>query len=259
MPRRRRPGASCDTVAACWAMITGCLGHVGMIAVPTRIVLVAVTAAAKAVSGSAFVAPPMVVQATGTPQDSARWICATNSRAFAAGDLSILFGDGARDALGLYAWSEADREALYALYAPRFLIDEATGDDKIGALQLDADGKPWVNIFRPTVYRRITHTYFGGRWLAQFVYAVWFPARGARAAVDLLAGQFDGLIWRVTVGTDGAPLVYDSIHPCGCYHLFFPTAAVRAKPRPAREADADLELRELCAAHLDDRYPPASP
>ena len=56
--------------------------------------------------------------------------------------------------------------------------------------------------------------------------------------MDLLAGQFDGLIWRVTVGTDGAPLVYDSIHPCGCYHLFFPTEAVRAKLRPAREADA---------------------
>ncbi len=36
------------------------------------------------------------------------------------------------------------------------------------------------------------------------------------------------------------------------------TASLGYRP-PAREADADLELRELCAAHLDDRYPPASP
>jgi hypothetical protein len=26
--------------------------------------------------------------------------------------------------------------------------------------------------------------------------------------------------------------VYDSIHPCGCYHLFFPTPAARPKPAP---------------------------
>ena len=79
-PRRTRPGASCDTVSACCAMITGWRGHVGTMAVPRRIELVAVAAAAKAVSESAFAAPPMVVHATGTPQSSARWIWATNSR-----------------------------------------------------------------------------------------------------------------------------------------------------------------------------------
>jgi hypothetical protein len=41
----------------------------------------------------------------------------------------------------------------------------------------------------------------------------------------------DGLVWRVTLDPDGTPLVYDSIHPCGCYHLFFPTAGVAARPR----------------------------
>jgi len=36
----------------------------------------------------------------------------------------------------------------------------------------------------------------------------------------------------VTLGDDGAPLVYDSIHPCGCYHMFFPTARVKPVPAP---------------------------
>jgi hypothetical protein len=66
----------------------------------------------------------------------------------------------------------------------------------------------------------------------QLVYTFWFPARPAEAALDLLAGRLDGLLWRVTLDENGAPLVYDSIHACGCYHLFFPTRAVVARPQP---------------------------
>ncbi len=153
-------------------------------------------------------------------------------RRFALGDLAGVFADGARNALGLYAWSDADREALFALYAPRILVDEASHDDRIGALEYDAEARLWVNTFRPVVYRRLSHTFMGGRWLPQFVYSIWFPARTAESGVDLLAGRFDGLIWRVTVGPDGNPLAYDTIHQCGCYHLFFPTEAVRARAQP---------------------------
>jgi hypothetical protein len=46
-------------------------------------------------------------------------------------------------------------------------------------------------------------------------------------------GVFDGLLWRVTLAEDGSPLVYDTIHPCGCYHLFFPGERLRARARPA--------------------------
>ena len=40
------------------------------------------------------------------------------------------------------------------------------------------------------------------------------------------------MVFRVTIGADGAPLVYDTMHPCGCYHMFFPTARVQALPAP---------------------------
>ncbi|MEJ2175187.1 MAG: hypothetical protein P8Y76_09850 [bacterium] len=53
-----------------------------------------------------------------------------------------------------------------------------------------------------------------------------------RPGEDILAGKIDGLVWRVSLAADGAPLVYDSIHPCGCFHQFFPTARVAAKPAP---------------------------
>ena len=66
----------------------------------------------------------------------------------------------------------------------------------------------------------------------QLVYTIWFPERPARAAVDFLSGHLDGIIWRVTLAPDGEPLLYDSIHPCGCYHQFFPTPRARVRPAP---------------------------
>ena len=181
----------------------------------------------QAATERAFNSPLSVLPKTGKPV-----IYAPPLRRHAAGDLGVLFSDGARNALGQYEWSDADQEALFALFAPRILVDEASHDDRIGALEYDAETRLWVNIFRPVVYRRLSHTFMDGRWLAQFVYSFWFPARTAESGIDLLAGRFDGLMWRVTVGTDGHPLAYDSAHLCGCYHLFFPTEAVRARPQP---------------------------
>lgn len=174
---------------------------------------------------------------------------APRARPRAAGELKRLFGDGSRDALGLYRWDDAERDALFALYAPHFLVDEAGIDDKIGALEYDAGGRLRVDTSRPVVYRRLSHTYFGGRWLPQFVYTIWFRARSAQSGADLLAGKFDGLIWRVTVGADGEPLVYDSIHPCGCYHLFIPTAAVRARVQPVTLDETMFAPQSLPQVH----------
>ena len=69
--------------------------------------------------------------------------------------------------------------------------------------------------------------------LLQLNYVVWFPARSPAHALDVLAGKLDGLVWRVTLDSDGLPLLWDSIHPCGCYHLWFPG------PRVQRRASSD--------------------
>jgi hypothetical protein len=130
------------------------------------------------------------------------------------GEFATVFGEDSRNPLGLYEWKEDVLDALFALYAPRIWVDESGGDDRIGELEYDAESRLWVNIFRPVVYRRLGHTFT------------------AQSSFDMLAGQYDGLIWRVTVGTNGQPLVYDTIHPCGCYHLFFPTESLRARPQP---------------------------
>jgi hypothetical protein len=119
-------------------------------------------------------------------------------------------------------------------HAPVLEVDRAGDDDRIGALRWTDGAAPAVavDIDEPVAYVRTAYTHFAGRVRLQLVYTFWFPARPADSAVDLLAGRLDGLLWRVTLDEDGAPLVYDSIHACGCYHQFFPTAAVVARPQP---------------------------
>jgi hypothetical protein len=128
--------------------------------------------------------------------------------------------------LGLPEWTAAERDLVFIAFAPEIMIDEAGPDDRIGSLDHDHAGQLWVNFFRTVVYRRLTFVRLSGRWLPQLVYSVWFPARRQD-------GTFDRLSWRVTLGADGTPIVFDTMHDCDCDALFIPTAAVRMKtPAP---------------------------
>jgi hypothetical protein len=137
------------------------------------------------------------------------------------------------DALGLPRLDAAAAEALLARHAPLLEVDTADANDRIGRLAWgDGGARVVVDTSQPAAYARLTFTRFDGRFVPQLVYTFWFPARPPQASFDVLAGHLDGLIWRVTLDADLRPLVYDTIHPCGCYHLFFPTERVRARPRP---------------------------
>lgn len=127
----------------------------------------------------------------------------------------------------------ADLELLFALHAPVFEI-EITGDhDRFGALRWLRDSRvPGVDAADLVVYRNAAWTRYQGRALLQLVYTIWFPERPPESDGDIYAGALDGLTWRVTLAPDGEPLIYDSIHPCGCFHLFFPTPRARALPAP---------------------------
>jgi hypothetical protein len=137
-------------------------------------------------------------------------------------------------ALGLPAPSRRQFAEWLLRHAPALEIDTAGDDDRVGAMHWATAGEPVlaVDTGQPVAYVRAAYTHFAGRVRLQLVYTFWFPARPAEQAFDLLAGRLDGLVWRVTLDEDGAPLLYDSIHACGCYHLFFPTAAVTARPQP---------------------------
>ena len=126
-----------------------------------------------------------------------------------------------RDALGLPHPNAATRRALLDAHAPVWLVATASADDRPGAVHLDGVGNPRLDAV-PTVYEYLSYTRFEGAVLLQLNYTLWFPARPPAHRLDVLAGPLDGLVWRVTLDVDGQPLLWDSIHPCGCYHLWFP-------------------------------------
>lgn len=138
------------------------------------------------------------------------------------------------DALSVPVPSATEQAALLNRHAPVLEIDVADTFDHVGALKLDGEDRVTIDTAGPVAYTRIAYTLLGGVIYPQLVYTFWFSERphSPGSAFDLLAGKLDGVVWRVTVDSTGEALVYDSIHACGCYHLFFPTDKVAARALP---------------------------
>lgn len=140
-----------------------------------------------------------------------------------------------------------DLERLLAAFAPHWVFDVAGPFDLPGHPAWSLARIAVVDITRPTIFTRLSHTMIGNRILLQLNYAVWFQERPRNSAIDLLGGPLDGIIWRVTLDDDGRPLVYDTIHACGCYHLVFPVRAPKQqapvrKRQPLQERPAILSV-----------------
>ena len=136
-------------------------------------------------------------------------------------------------------------DALLVAYAPVYEIDTASRADRPGRPTRRADGAPDVDAGKPVVYTRLAWTRFDGALLPQLVYTVWFAERPPARVLDPLAGRLDGLVWRITLDRDGAPLLFDTIHPCGCYHQFVPTARLVAKPPEPGVEEGALVVQTL--------------
>ena len=133
-----------------------------------------------------------------------------------------------RDVLDLPTPDAATLAALLERHAPTWIVDTAGAADVLGASGRDGDTIS-VDTAAPTVYSYPSYTRFDGRVLLQLNYVVWFAERPVSGPFDLLGGPLDGLTWRVTLDVDGHPLVFDTMHNCGCYHLWLPTARLQAR------------------------------
>ena len=141
-----------------------------------------------------------------------------------------LLGRATFDPLGYLALSAREIERLAATYAPTLEIETRADYDRFGWLRWRRGVPiPQVDAAEPTVYVQAAYTRYGEHLLVQLVYTLWFSERPARDTFELGAGPLDGVVWRVTLAPDGEPILYDSIHACGCFHAFFPTP--RARPR----------------------------
>ncbi|MFV2055040.1 MAG: hypothetical protein ACC707_01180, partial [Thiohalomonadales bacterium] len=136
-----------------------------------------------------------------------------------------------KDTLGIPQINEDLLKQLFTEHAPIWEIETRSDDDRIGSpvkpQRLDYASVDTNDI---VMYRKLSYTHYFGEILPQLNYFIWFPARICVGVIDILCGKLDGIIWRVTLSHDGVPVMYDMVHQCGCYHMFFLTPQLKSKP-----------------------------
>jgi hypothetical protein len=120
-------------------------------------------------------------------------------------------------------------DKLFATFAPVLEIDTQDDYDRPGRPVWAGHEQAQIDTTHPVMYTHVSHTRFEDNNLLQLVYVIWFPARPLDGFFDILGGHMDGITWRVTLGTEGRPILYDTIHNCGCYHTFFPSHNLKRK------------------------------
>ncbi|MBL3589669.1 MAG: hypothetical protein JMN24_07730 [gamma proteobacterium endosymbiont of Lamellibrachia anaximandri] len=127
-------------------------------------------------------------------------------------------------------------QQLLLNFAPVWVVETEDDNDRIGTPRFDSNGNPPnIDTSRPVVYTYKSFTHWQGNNLLQLNYVIWFPARPLESHFDILGGHLDGLNFRVTLAPSGQPLLYDTIHHCGCYHTLFPTPALTFQPPSGAE------------------------
>ncbi len=136
--------------------------------------------------------------------------------------LSAILGRSTDNPLGIPDPRGEDRARLLHHFAPVLEVDTAGPGDRVGRPYLIGRRQAEVHRHHPVVYTHVSHARLGGRSLLQLNYVFWFPARRLTGPLDLLGGELDGITWRVTLDPSGRPLLWDTMHNCGCYHMFIP-------------------------------------
>lgn len=110
---------------------------------------------------------------------------------------------------------EEAAERLIGSFAPMVRV---TGEpDESMVIPVWKDGKIASEYNAAVAYARFSQAKWKGEPVLQISYFIWFKAQ-----------PLDGLIWRVTLGADGKPLAYDTIHTDGSNYLLLLDGGLRA-------------------------------
>lgn len=74
---------------------------------------------------------------------------------------------------------------------------------------------------QPKVYAIFKKLMIDGHEHVQITYTAWYPAHPRMKTIDLEAADIDSCVVRVTLDADNAPLFYETIAACGCFHKVF--------------------------------------
>lgn len=136
-----------------------------------------------------------------------------------------------RDALGIAKYSKDAKKTLFAFYAPVWEVQTHGDYDRIGTPSLKNRETVYVDTELPKTYTLLSYTRFGNDILTQLNYIIWFPSRPKEKALDIYGGLIDGVNYRVTLDKNGEPLLYETMHNCGCYYKAYPDSSLRIREK----------------------------
>jgi hypothetical protein len=128
----------------------------------------------------------------------------------------------------------ASPQDLVAYYAPVYIQQRVNTAkqphpypaeyDQIGEARLRREANGEFKAFvagQPKVYAIYEKRRLGGRDHVQLTYTAWYPAHPRMKMIDLEEADIDSCVLRVTLDADNAPLWYETIMACGCFHKVF--------------------------------------
>ena len=153
----------------------------------------------------------------------------------AVGGDAIVFAPAGDDrALGRDKLAKAQPTELVAYYAPVLIqqrVNTAAGRhpyppefDLVGSAQLQRDAKGELKAKvggEPAVYAIYQKLRIGARDHVQLTYTAWYPAHPRMKAIDLEEADIDSCVLRVTLDDQNAPILFETIAACGCFHKAF--------------------------------------
>jgi hypothetical protein len=150
------------------------------------------------------------------------------------GDGIGLAARGEDIASGRQQLAAASPQEVVAYYAPIFIqqrVNTAAQPhpypaeyDEIGEARLRRESGGQLKAFvagPPRVYANYEKRRLGGHDHVQITYTAWYPAHPRLKLIDLEEADIDSCVVRVTPDADNAPLFYETIAACGCFHKVF--------------------------------------
>ena len=156
------------------------------------------------------------------------------------------------DALGIPVFSRENLNAIFRRYAPVWEIQYQGDDDRIGTPTWTGKDVLDVDTAQPVTYTLLSFTRFGKNILSQLNYIIWFPSRPKEGAFDIYGGFLDGLNYRVTLNRNNEPLLYETMHNCGCYYKAYPTNRLQIREK-IEYAEPPLILKAPDVNHSENR------
>jgi hypothetical protein len=145
--------------------------------------------------------------------------------------VSQIVASAERDPLGIPNYPSSDVEFLFRAYAPDWNVQTDAEYDRIGTPIWTSKGELAIDTRQPRTYTLLSFTRFGQEILTQLNYIIWFPARPKEHPLDIYGGLLDGLNYRITLDRNGEPLLYETIHNCGCYYSAHPTRRLTVREK----------------------------